>query len=73
MCLGMTETCTTVTMIPIHHHIGTPGSAGQLIQGVTARVFKEDGTLAKVNEEGELIVTGPNMALCYANNEQAYV
>ena len=67
----MTETCTSVAMVPTTHHIGTPGSAGQLIPGIVARVVKEDGSLAKVNEEGELVVGGPNMALCYFNNEQA--
>ena len=52
---GMTETCTTVTMVPITQWIGTPGSGGQLIPGCTARVVKTDGTLADYDEEGELV------------------
>lgn len=69
----MTETCTTVTMIPITQRIGTLGSAGQLIPGCVARVVKADGSLADYEEEGELVVTGPQMALRYTNNEEAYV
>ncbi|EJD03682.1 phenylacetyl-CoA ligase [Fomitiporia mediterranea MF3/22] len=68
---GMTETCTTVTMVPITQWIGTPGSGGQLIPGCTARVVKADGTLADYDEEGELHVTGPQMALRYTNDEKA--
>ncbi|KAI5124184.1 hypothetical protein M0805_000989 [Coniferiporia weirii] len=68
---GMTETCTTVSMIPITQHIGTPGSAGQLVPGVIARVVRADGTVADYDEEGELQVRGPQMALRYTNNEQA--
>ncbi|KAI0066477.1 amp dependent CoA ligase [Artomyces pyxidatus] len=68
---GMTETSTTVTMFPLSQRIGTLGSAGQLLPGVRARVVKSDGTYAKAGEQGELYVTGPSMALRYANNEQA--
>ncbi|ETW87101.1 hypothetical protein HETIRDRAFT_377848 [Heterobasidion irregulare TC 32-1] len=68
---GMTETCTTVSMWPITQKIGTLGSAGQLMPGNRARVVKEDGTFAKVGEQGELVVTGPSMALRYTNNEEA--
>ena len=69
----MTETCTTVSMIPSTVHIGTLGSAGQLVPGCFAKVLKEDGSLAGYNEEGELLITGPNMALRYTNDEKAYV
>jgi len=68
---GMTETCTTVTMHPPHQKVGTLGSAGQLIAGTIAKVVKEDGTLAGYNEEGELHVKGPQMALRYANDAKA--
>ncbi|THH06349.1 hypothetical protein EW145_g4156 [Phellinidium pouzarii] len=68
---GMTETCATISMIPVSQHIGTFGSAGQLIPETTARVVKADGTLAGYDEEGELHVTGPQMALRYTNNEEA--
>ncbi|KAI0040813.1 amp dependent CoA ligase [Auriscalpium vulgare] len=67
---GMTETATTVALFPLSQKIGTPGSAGQLVPGVRARVVKEDGSLAAAGEQGELVVTGPSMAMRYSNNEQ---
>ncbi|KAJ7446405.1 phenylacetyl-CoA ligase [Mycena galericulata] len=68
---GMTETCTTVSLMGGRQTMGTPGSAGQLIPGVVARVVRPDGSLCKEGEEGELVVTGPSMALGYLNNEAA--
>lgn len=69
--IGMTETATSVSQFPITQRIGTPGSAGQLLPGTVAKVVKADGSLADYEEEGELVVTGPQMALRYTNNEQA--
>lgn len=58
-------------MPPLSQKVGVYGSAGQLISGIRARVVKVDGTLAGVGEPGELVVTGPSMALRYLNNEKA--
>ncbi|EJD03679.1 acetyl-CoA synthetase-like protein [Fomitiporia mediterranea MF3/22] len=66
---GMTETA--ISAFPITQWIGTPGSVGQLIPGCTARVVKADGTLADYEEEGELHVSGPQIALGYTNDEKA--
>lgn len=71
MLKGMTETATSVSQFPISKRIGTFGSAGQLLPGTVAKVVKPDGSLAGYEEEGELVVTGPQMALRYTNNEQA--
>ena len=68
----MTETATVVSMMSITQKIGT-GSVGTLLPGLKARVIKQDGSLARAGESGELIVTGPSMALGYLNNEKAYV
>ena len=68
---GLTETCTTIAILPPSQRFGTVGSAGQLIPGIIARVVKPDGSLAKEGEQGELVVTGPSMAMGYMDNEAA--
>ncbi|KAJ7878650.1 phenylacetyl-CoA ligase, partial [Mycena leptocephala] len=68
---GMTETCTTISLMGGRQKMGTVGSAGQIIPGVVARVVRPDGSLCKEGEQGELVVTGPSMASGYLNNEKA--
>ncbi|EIM92300.1 amp dependent CoA ligase [Stereum hirsutum FP-91666 SS1] len=68
---GMTETSTTICMVPWNQRIGTLGSGGQFVAGIRARVLKEDGSLATYGEQGELHVSGPAMALRYSNNPEA--
>ncbi|KZS98390.1 phenylacetyl-CoA ligase [Sistotremastrum niveocremeum HHB9708] len=68
---GMTETSTTVTMLPSTEPRGIAGCAGRLISGTEAKVLKPDGSLAGYDEEGELMVKGPQNALRYQNNEKA--
>lgn len=68
---GMTETTATVSMIPPDQQIGTSGSAGQIIPGVTCRVVRPDGSLAGVGEQGELQVQSPSNALYYLGDEKA--
>ncbi|KAG5636400.1 hypothetical protein H0H81_008174 [Sphagnurus paluster] len=68
---GLTETCTSIALVPPTQHIATIGSAGQLIPGIIAKVVKPDGSLASEGEQGELVVTGPSMALGYLNNDAA--
>ncbi len=67
----MTETFTTISLSPNNNKIAAPGSGGVLIPGVVARVVKPDGSLAKQGETGELVVTGPSMALGYYKNPEA--
>ena len=67
----MTESSTTISAIPASQNSCTLGSAGQLLPGIRARVVKQDGSLARRGEEGELYVTGPAVALGYLNNEKA--
>ncbi|KZT02013.1 amp dependent CoA ligase [Laetiporus sulphureus 93-53] len=68
---GLTETTVTLSMPRLDMKIATPGSSGVLLPGVTARILRADGSLASRNEPGQLVATGPAMALCYSNNEQA--
>ncbi|KAH0826137.1 hypothetical protein J3R83DRAFT_5550 [Lanmaoa asiatica] len=48
-----------------------PGSVGMLLPGVDARVVREDGRLASVNEPGELHVRSGSVALGYWKNQRA--
>ncbi|KAF9015571.1 amp dependent CoA ligase [Cyathus striatus] len=68
---GMTETCTSISMISPLQKTGTIGSAGVLIPGIRARVLKPDGSLCTDGEQGELVVTGPSVAQRYFNNDSA--
>ncbi|TFK86475.1 phenylacetyl-CoA ligase [Polyporus arcularius HHB13444] len=68
---GMTETCATGTMFPIEQWVGTPGSCGQLVSGTVAKIVKVDGTLARVEEPGELWIQGPQVVLGYYRNDDA--
>ncbi|TFY72419.1 hypothetical protein EVG20_g591 [Dentipellis fragilis] len=68
---GMTETATAVTMTPITERMCKPGSAGHLVPGVKMRIVKEDGSLAKFGERGELIVYSPSNAIGYYGNDKA--
>uniref|UniRef100_D8PTE7 Acetyl-CoA synthetase-like protein n=1 Tax=Schizophyllum commune (strain H4-8 / FGSC 9210) TaxID=578458 RepID=D8PTE7_SCHCM len=68
---GLTETSTTISMVPPSQKIGTPGASGMIIDGTTVRILKPDGTYAKEGELGEILVRAPSNALGYLNNEQA--
>lgn len=48
-----------------------PGACGLLSPGVEARIVREDGSDADVDEPGELWTRGPNTTLGYFGNEQA--
>ncbi|KAI0772846.1 amp dependent CoA ligase [Trametes elegans] len=68
---GMTETCTAVTFPQVDRRLGSLGSGGVLVPGCRARVLRPDGSLAAPGEPGELVITGPSMALGYMNNPEA--
>ncbi|KAH9065660.1 phenylacetyl-CoA ligase [Lactarius vividus] len=68
---GMTETSTAVSMTSVLERIGKPGSAGIAVPGVRFKIIKEDGTLAKLGERGELVVNSPSNALRYWDNPKA--
>ena len=70
---GLTETSTTICSLKPGVRMSTVGSAGELIPGIVARVMKPDGSLATEGERGELVVTGPSMAMGYFKNPAALV
>ena len=47
------------------------GSTGVLRPSMEARIMRDDGTDANINEPGELWLRGDNVALGYWNNEKA--
>ncbi|KAH8099401.1 amp dependent CoA ligase [Cristinia sonorae] len=68
---GMTESSTTITFPRMDMKICTLGSSGMFLPGVTAKVIKEDGSLAGLEEQGELFVKAPSVALGYYKNLEA--
>ncbi|KAF8635269.1 hypothetical protein AX15_000492 [Amanita polypyramis BW_CC] len=68
---GLTESCSAVALVPPEQKLSIVGSGGRLLPGITARIVKPDGTLAKEGEQGELFITGPAMALGYYKNPEA--
>ena len=59
---------------PLYGALGRPlivGSTGILVPGQEARIVREDGTEADVDEPGELYLRGKNVALGYWDNEKA--
>jgi 4-coumarate--CoA ligase len=67
----MTETATAVSMSPVLKKVGKAGSAGVAVPGVRFRIVKEDGSLARLGERGELVVKSPSNALRYWENPKA--
>lgn len=68
---GMTESSTTLTWPRLDMKVCTLGSSGRLLPGVSAKVIKEDGSLAGLEEQGELFVRAPSLAMGYHNNLEA--
>ncbi|CAM0141002.1 unnamed protein product [Umbelopsis sp. WA50703] len=62
---GMTES-SPVSHVP-HLCSEVPGSIGELLPGMRARIVDEDGKDVKQGERGELWMAGPNIMLGYLN------
>jgi acyl-CoA synthetase (AMP-forming)/AMP-acid ligase II len=59
---------------PFRGALGRPlmlGSTGILLPGQEARIVRDDGSEADVDEVGEMYLRGGNIAMGYWNNEQA--
>jgi acyl-CoA synthetase (AMP-forming)/AMP-acid ligase II len=73
---GMSECTLTVSLKPVPGTLegrakNVPGSVGILLPGIEARVVREDGRLAALNEPGELHVRSGSVALGYWKNQKA--
>jgi len=66
---GLTEATPIISAnTPAVHKLGT---SGKVIPGVTCRIVKPDGTEAKVNEKGEIVIKGLNVMKGYFKNPSA--
>ncbi|KAH9478626.1 4-coumarate--CoA ligase 2 [Psilocybe cubensis] len=68
---GSTETAGGVSMPPLYPKHCRLNTSGVLAPGISARVVKPDGSLAGYDEEGELQLRTPAVAMGYLNNEAA--
>ncbi|KAF9046143.1 amp dependent CoA ligase [Panaeolus papilionaceus] len=73
---GMSECTIAAITQPMNGTLGgklkqVPGCTGVLLPGMEARIIRDDGTEADVNEPGELWLRSPNVALGYWNNPKA--
>jgi len=64
---GQTEATARLSYLPPHLVKEKMGSIGKAIPGVTLKVLKKDGSIAKVNKKGELVAQGDNIMLGYFN------
>ena len=70
-------TITTIRYPPVpgkshcRWHVMEPHTIGKLEPGVEARIVREDGSEADVNEPGELYVRSASISLGYWNDEKA--
>ncbi len=66
---GLTEATPIISAnTPFKHKLGTSGG---IINGVKCKIIKSDGTQAKVNEKGEIVIWGDNVMKGYYKNPQA--
>jgi long-chain acyl-CoA synthetase len=66
---GLTEATPIISAnTPAKHKLGTSGG---VINGVKCKIIKSDGTQAKVNEKGEIVIWGDNVMKGYYKNPQA--
>ncbi|THH31193.1 hypothetical protein EUX98_g3018 [Antrodiella citrinella] len=72
---GLTEATLSACLKPtpgvIPGVVPLVGSCGILLPGMEARILREDGSEANVNEPGELWLKGLNVAMGYFNDEKA--
>ena len=66
---GMTETLMNISNP--YYGERRPGTIGFPLPGISAKMVKPDGTMAQVDEEGEVYVKGPNVFAGYWKREQA--
>jgi acyl-CoA synthetase (AMP-forming)/AMP-acid ligase II len=68
---GLTEACGAVTIVPAGDDIGRiAGTSGKPLEHVQLRAVKEDGSIARPGEQGELQVKSTTNMLCYLDEPE---
>jgi acyl-CoA synthetase (AMP-forming)/AMP-acid ligase II len=67
---GQTEATARLTNLDPRETTRKPGSIGKAIPGVSIELRKQDGTIADVGEEGEIVAQGRNIMAGYWNNPE---
>eukprot|EP00967_Tisochrysis_lutea_P113768 scaffold180793_cov32-Tisochrysis_lutea.AAC.1 len=68
---GMTETSPIISFAPAQPEKIMPGSAGLLAPNTSMKVVDENGIELGPNEEGELLISGPQVMRGYLNRPEA--
>ncbi|GHT35038.1 long-chain-fatty-acid--CoA ligase [Planctomycetales bacterium] len=68
---GLSETSPIVCVTPADAEVNKAGSIGPELFGTQARIMRDDGTFADVNETGELVVRGHNVMRGYYKDPAA--
>jgi long-chain acyl-CoA synthetase len=68
---GLSETSPISCMTPAHAKMNKPGSIGLEYYGTQARVIRNDGTTADIDEIGELVIRGHNVMKGYYKDPSA--
>jgi acyl-CoA synthetase (AMP-forming)/AMP-acid ligase II len=67
---GMTEAAHQMASNPLPPRQRKPGSVG-ISAGPDIAIMSPDGILVKADEEGEIVIRGPNVTIGYVNNPSA--
>ena len=68
--MGLTETAAQILSNPLPPGVRKIGSPGQAF-GNDVQIWTSDQTTAPIDQEGEIVVRGPNVMLEYLNNAEA--
>jgi acyl-CoA synthetase (AMP-forming)/AMP-acid ligase II len=69
---GMTESCSCITAHPPEKFsYEFAHSGGAIVASTEVKILKPDGSLGRLNEDGEILARGPQVVMGYLNNPKA--